>query len=63
MAHGAFGEAVERTKDFAPALDRALASGKAALIELRTDPDVITTRTTLTAIRAKTLAAKTQQGS
>ena len=58
-AHGAFGEAVEKTGDFAPALDRALASGKAALIELRTDPDVITTRTTLAAIRAKALARNT----
>ena len=55
VAHGAFGEAVERTGEFAPALDRALASGKAALIELRTDPNIITTRTTLAAIRAKAL--------
>ncbi len=50
-AFGAHGEAVERTDDFEPALDRALKSGKAALIELRMDPDVISTRTTLTAIR------------
>ena len=28
-----------------------MASGKAALIELRVDPDLINTRTTLTAIR------------
>jgi acetolactate synthase-1/2/3 large subunit len=58
VAHGAFGEAVERTEDFAPALDRALASGKAALIELRTDPNIITTRTTLATIRAKALVDK-----
>jgi acetolactate synthase-1/2/3 large subunit len=50
-AFGAHGEAVERTGDFAPALERALKSGTAALIELRMDPDVISTRTTLTAIR------------
>jgi acetolactate synthase-1/2/3 large subunit len=58
VAHGAFGEAVERTEDFAPALDRALVSGKAALIELRTDPNIITTRTTLATIRAKALVDK-----
>ena len=57
-AHGAHGEAVERTEDFAPALDRALVSGKAALIELRTDPNIITTRTTLATIRAKALVDK-----
>ncbi len=50
-AHGAFGETVERTEDFGPAFDRAVASGTLAVIELRMDPDVITARTTLTAIR------------
>jgi acetolactate synthase-1/2/3 large subunit len=50
-AYGAHGETVDKTDDFAPALERAMASGKAALIELRVDPDLINTRTTLTAIR------------
>jgi acetolactate synthase-1/2/3 large subunit len=50
-AYGAHGETVERTEEFAPAFERALASGKAAVIELITDPDVISTRTTLGAIR------------
>ena len=50
-AYGAHGETVDKTDDFEPALDRAMASGKAALIELRVDPDLINTRTTLTAIR------------
>ncbi len=50
-AYGAHGEVVERTEDFAPAFERALGSGKAAVIELRMDPDVINTRTTLTALR------------
>jgi acetolactate synthase-1/2/3 large subunit len=50
-AHGAHGETVARTEEFAPALDRAIAAGTAALIELRMDPDAITTRTTLSAIR------------
>jgi acetolactate synthase-1/2/3 large subunit len=51
-AFGAFGEAVEKTAEFAPALERALKSGKAALLELRLDPEVITTRITLTQVRA-----------
>ena len=53
--HGAHGEVVEETADFGPAFDRALASGKAAVIELRTDPDVANTRTTLTALREAAL--------
>jgi acetolactate synthase-1/2/3 large subunit len=46
-AYGGHGELVEKTEEFGPALDRALASGKAALIEIRQDPDVISTTTTL----------------
>ena len=57
-AYGLTGELVERTEDFAPAFERALAAGKPALIELRIDPDAITTRTTLSAIRAKALQAR-----
>ncbi|MDF3934387.1 thiamine pyrophosphate-binding protein [Pseudomonas citronellolis] len=41
-AFGAHGERVERTEDFAAAFQRARASGKPALIELRTDPRQIT---------------------
>lgn len=41
-AFGAHGERVERTEDFAAAFERAQASGKPALIELRTDPQQIT---------------------
>ncbi|WEJ71159.1 thiamine pyrophosphate-binding protein [Pseudomonas sp. PSE14] len=41
-AFGAHGELVERTEDFAAAFQRAQASGKPALIELRTDPRQIT---------------------
>ena len=48
---GAFGARVERTEDFAPAFDSALRAGRIALIEIRLDPEVITTRTTLSAIR------------
>jgi acetolactate synthase-1/2/3 large subunit len=50
-AYGAHAELVERTEDFAPAFERAAVAGKPALIELRIDPEAITTRATLTAIR------------
>ncbi len=55
-AYGAHGELVERTEDFAPALARARSSGTASLIEIRLDVDVITTRTTLSAIRDRAIA-------
>jgi acetolactate synthase-1/2/3 large subunit len=51
-AFGAHGETVERTEDFGPALDRALGAGVAAVIAVRIDPEAITPRTTLSAIRA-----------
>jgi len=57
-AFGAHGETVERTEDFAPAFERAAASGKPALIELKIDPDAITPGTTLSAIREKALKSK-----
>ena len=53
--HGAHGEVVEETAEFGPAFERALASGQAAVIELRTDPEVANTRTTLSAIREAAL--------
>jgi len=57
-AFGGHGKTVERTADFAPAFERASASGKPALIELRIDPDAITPATTLSAIREKARKAK-----
>jgi acetolactate synthase-1/2/3 large subunit len=58
-AYGAHGETVEETGAFAPAFERALGetsvSRKPALIELRIDPQAITTTTTLDAIRARAL--------
>jgi acetolactate synthase I/II/III large subunit len=57
-AYGAYGERVDETAAFAPAFQRALretASGKPALLELRIDPQAITTTTTLDAIRARAL--------
>jgi acetolactate synthase-1/2/3 large subunit len=51
-AFGAHGELVEDTAAFAPAFERALAAGRPALLELRTDPDAITPSTTLRELRA-----------
>ncbi|WP_336067925.1 thiamine pyrophosphate-binding protein [Nitratireductor rhodophyticola] len=52
-AYGGHGETVEKTEDFAGAFERAQASGKAALIEIRLDPEAITPAKTLTDIREK----------
>jgi acetolactate synthase-1/2/3 large subunit len=52
---GAHGETVERTADFEPAFERALASGRPAVLSLPVDPDAITPRTTLTALRESAL--------
>jgi acetolactate synthase-1/2/3 large subunit len=57
-SYGAFGATVARTEDFAPAFEAALASGTAAVLHLKMDPEQITTRTTLAEVRAKALAAK-----
>jgi acetolactate synthase-1/2/3 large subunit len=54
-AYGLHGEIVERTEDFERAFERAWRAQTAALLELRVDPDAITPRTTLTAIRAEAL--------
>jgi len=48
---GAHGERVTRTEEFAPAFERASNAGKVAVIELCIDPDLISTRTTLSAVR------------
>jgi len=54
-AYGLHGEIVEKTADFEPAFERAWKAKTSALLELRIDPDAITTRTTLTAIRTAAL--------
>jgi acetolactate synthase-1/2/3 large subunit len=56
-AYGAYGAVVEKTSDFAPAFEQAVSSGSPAILELRIDPDAITTRTSLSAIREKALQA------
>ena len=57
-AHGAHGETVETTADFAPAFERAIASRKPALLELRLDPDAITPRMGLGQIRDNALKSR-----
>ena len=55
--HGLHGEVVETTAGFAPAFERAWNANTASLLELRIDPDAISPRTTLSAIRAQALGA------
>ncbi len=57
-AFGGHGETVERSADFAPAFQRAVASGKPAILELRIDPEAITPSATLSGLRAAALAKK-----
>jgi acetolactate synthase-1/2/3 large subunit len=57
-AFGGHGERVETTEDFAPALARAFASRKPAILHCLVDPEAITPSTTLTAIRDKARAAQ-----
>jgi acetolactate synthase I/II/III large subunit len=54
-AYGAHGETVESTEQFEPAFERAFAAGRAALIELKLDPEAITPRATLSDLRAHAL--------
>jgi acetolactate synthase-1/2/3 large subunit len=51
-AYGAHGEPVAQTAEFAAAFERALAADSPALIAVRIDPEAITSRTTISAIRA-----------
>ena len=53
QACGAHAEAVEYTEQFMPALERALGAGRAALIEVRVDPELIAPGETITAIRER----------
>ena len=58
---GGHGEVVERNEEFAPAFRRAVESGKPALIELRQNPEQITSRATISQLRAATGAAKSDR--
>jgi acetolactate synthase-1/2/3 large subunit len=50
-AYGGHGETVEKTADFAPAFERARASGKPSIIEVKLDAEAITPTRTLSDIR------------
>jgi len=54
-AYGGHGETVATTADFAPAFERALASGKPAILHCLIDPQAITPTATLDGIRAGAL--------
>ena len=60
QAYGLHGQLVERTADFPAAFERAVQTGTGALIELRTDPEGITPRTTLSALRQRALTPPMQ---
>jgi acetolactate synthase I/II/III large subunit len=57
LAYGAHGEVVTRTEDFAGAFERAKASGRPALIEIRVDPEALTPARSLTQIREAAIAS------
>jgi len=50
-AFGGHGETVKTTEEFAPAFERAVTSGKPAIIHCFLDPEAITPATTLTKLR------------
>jgi len=52
FAFGGHGERVEKTEEFAPAFERAVASGKPAIIHCLIDPETITPTTTIAKLRA-----------
>ena len=57
-AYGLHGEIVEKTADFEAAFERSWKAKTASVIEVRVDPEAITTRTTLSAVRAAALKSK-----
>jgi len=57
-AYGLHAEIVETTRDFEAAFERAWNAKTAALLELRIDPDSVSPRATLSAIRAEALKTK-----
>ena len=57
-AFGGHGERVEKTSEFAPAFERAVKSGKPAIIHCLLDPEAITPAKSLSTIRAEAFAAQ-----
>ena len=58
QAFGGHGERVETTEAFGPAFERAVASGKPAILHCLIDPEAITPSTTLSTIRDQALQAR-----
>jgi acetolactate synthase I/II/III large subunit len=57
-AFGGFGATVEKTADFGPAFEAAVASGQPSILHVKFDTDAISPGQTLSAIRAQALARK-----
>jgi acetolactate synthase-1/2/3 large subunit len=57
---GGHGEIVEETDQLVPAFKRAVASGKPAVIEVRTNPEQVTNRSTIAQLREQ--ARKAAEG-
>jgi acetolactate synthase I/II/III large subunit len=55
-SYGIYGAEVRKIEEFAPAFEQAAACTSGALIELKVDPEMITTRTTLSEIRRQAQA-------
>jgi acetolactate synthase-1/2/3 large subunit len=55
VAFGGHGERVEKTADFVPAFERALAAGKPAILHCLLDIEALTPTKSLTAIRTAAL--------
>ena len=60
---GAHGDVVERTEDFVPAVMGALEAAKPAVLDIRYDPEAITTRTTLSELRSAAERRQAREGS
>ncbi|GGC29079.1 thiamine pyrophosphate protein [Siccirubricoccus deserti] len=54
---GGHGEIVEATDQLVPAVKRAMASGKPAIVEVRTNPEQVTNRSTIEQLRAQAAKA------
>ena len=54
---GGHGEVVERTEELVPAVQRAIASGKPSVVEVRTNPEQVTNRSTIAQLREQAAKA------
>ena len=57
-AYGLDAATVARTEEFAPAFERAVSSGKPALLHLKLDPQALTPNASLDQLRAQGIAAR-----